>query len=62
MNYLAPLALFGSRTALEEGRIQDHVNSYKSLLEAFVAAKVDLKKASKVEKLNHYVDEMMSRG
>ena len=58
MNYLAPFALFGSRTALEENRIQEHVYSYKFLLEALVAGKVNVKKAGKAEKLNHYVEEL----
>jgi putative NADPH-quinone reductase len=60
MNYLAPFALFGSRTALEENRIQEHVDSYKVLLEALVAGKINIKKASKAEKLNHYVEELMA--
>ncbi|ULN66059.1 NAD(P)H-dependent oxidoreductase [Vibrio gigantis] len=60
MNYLAPFALFGSRTALEENRIQEHVDNYKVLLEALVAGKINIKKASKAEKLNHYVEELMA--
>ncbi len=60
MTYLAPFALFGSRTALEENRIQEHVDSYKVLLESLVAGKINIKKASKVEKLNHYVEELMA--
>ncbi|KZX68767.1 potassium transporter KefG [Vibrio sp. HI00D65] len=58
MNYLAPFALFGSRTALEENRIQEHVDNYKFLLEALVAGKVNVKKAGKAEKLNHYVEDL----
>ncbi|GEA50690.1 potassium transporter KefG [Vibrio inusitatus NBRC 102082] len=41
MNYWAPFVLFGSRTALEEGRVQEHVTSWKQLLEALVAGRVD---------------------
>lgn len=58
MDYLAPFALFGSRTALEENRIQEHVDNYKFLLEALVTGKVNVKKAGKAEKLNHYVEEL----
>ena len=58
MDYLAPFALFGSRTALEENRIQEHVDNYKFLLEALVAGKVNVKKAGKAEKLNHYIEDL----
>ncbi|MEZ9565289.1 NAD(P)H-dependent oxidoreductase [Vibrio artabrorum] len=60
MNYLAPFALFGSRTALEEKRIQQHVDSYKTLLQALVADRINIKKATKAEKLNHYVEQLMT--
>ncbi|MCW8333989.1 NAD(P)H-dependent oxidoreductase [Vibrio paucivorans] len=60
MRYLAPFALFGSRTALEENRIGEHVEKWGQLLTALVEDRVDLKKASKVEKLTHYLDELIS--
>ncbi|MEZ8987712.1 NAD(P)H-dependent oxidoreductase [Vibrio breoganii] len=41
MNYWAPFVLFGSRTALEEGRVKEHVKSWKQLLEALVEGRVD---------------------
>lgn len=34
MPYLPPFALFGSRTALEEGRLDGHVESFHKLLDA----------------------------
>ncbi|MEZ9863802.1 NAD(P)H-dependent oxidoreductase [Vibrio breoganii] len=41
LNYWAPFVLFGSRTALEEGRVDEHVKSWKQLLEALVEGCVD---------------------
>ncbi|PMG94710.1 potassium transporter KefG [Vibrio breoganii] len=41
MHYWAPFVLFGSRTALEEGRVKEHVKSWKQLLEALVEGRVD---------------------
>ncbi len=61
MEYLAPYALFGSRTALEENRIAGHVERYKFLLESLVAGDIDYKKAKKAAKLNHYLDEIMNK-
>ncbi|MFM2644061.1 NAD(P)H-dependent oxidoreductase [Vibrio chagasii] len=61
MEYLAPYALFGSRTALEENRITGHVERYKFLLESLVAGNIDYKKAKKVAKLNHYLDEIINK-
>ncbi|WP_261818033.1 NAD(P)H-dependent oxidoreductase [Vibrio gallicus] len=46
MDYLPPYALFGSRSAVEEGRIEQHVNGYVELLQALVSDKVDIKQAS----------------
>ncbi|MCL9780940.1 NAD(P)H-dependent oxidoreductase [Vibrio sp. S4M6] len=60
MKYLAPFAIFGSRTALEENRIDNHVEQYRQLLLALSENRVNLKKASKVEKLNHYLSELIA--
>ncbi|MCK6264312.1 NAD(P)H-dependent oxidoreductase [Vibrio sp. ZSDE26] len=60
MRYLAPFALFGSRTALEENRIQEHVERWSSLLTGLVENKVDLDKAASAEKLTHILDELIS--
>ncbi|MFA0567848.1 NAD(P)H-dependent oxidoreductase [Vibrio gallaecicus] len=59
MNYLAPFALFGARTALEENRINEHINNYKTLLTALVEDQVDYKEAGKAAKLNHYLKNIM---
>ncbi|NOH95637.1 NAD(P)H-dependent oxidoreductase [Vibrio sp. 99-70-13A1] len=59
MNYLAPFALFGARTALEENRISGHADNYQALLTALVEDQVDYKEAGKAAKLNHYLEQIM---
>lgn len=51
MQFLAPFALFGSRTALEEGKVGRHAESYRKLLKALVEGEVDFDKAIKSEKI-----------
>lgn len=55
MQYLAPFALFGARTAQEDGRVKSHVESWQTLLKQLLADKIDFEQASKAEKLNHYL-------
>ncbi|MDC5706136.1 NAD(P)H-dependent oxidoreductase [Vibrio europaeus] len=55
MQYLAPFALFGARTAQEDGRVKSHVENWSSLLTKLVASEIDFEQASKPEKLNHYL-------
>lgn len=55
MQYLAPFALFGARTAQEDGRVKSHVGNWSSLLTKLVANEIDFEQASKPEKLNHYL-------
>nr|WP_086937337.1 NAD(P)H-dependent oxidoreductase [Thaumasiovibrio occultus] len=52
MQYIAPFALFGARTAAEEGRTQRHVEQWRKLLEALVAGRVDLNAAARCDMLN----------
>lgn len=59
MHYIAPLAIFGSRTALEEERVDAHIERYHQLLTALVEDRVDFDKASKAEKLNHYLADLL---
>ena len=56
MLYLAPFALFGSRTAAEENRIEAHIAQWQKLLKALVQDKIDIPAAQSVEKLNQYLD------
>lgn len=61
MTYIAPLALFGARTAVEENRLEDHLSSWTQLLTALVNDSVDIKRASQVEKLNHHFSEIIHK-
>ena len=57
MKWLPPFALFGSRTATEEGRVDAHVDLYKSLLTALVQGDIDLQKVSEYDQFTLYLRE-----
>ncbi|GEA60867.1 potassium transporter KefG [Vibrio comitans NBRC 102076] len=59
MNYWAPFVLFGSRTALEEGRVTEHVKNWKQLLEALVAGKVDENLAASLPQISGNLDAVI---
>ncbi len=59
MHYIAPLALFGSRTAIEENRIAQHIERYKTLLNALVKDTLDLKAAASLIKLNSALPQLI---
>lgn len=52
MVYLPPFALFGARTAVEEGRIAGHVADWIRLLEALRDDRIDIPQARELPKLN----------
>ncbi|WP_394252239.1 NAD(P)H-dependent oxidoreductase [Vibrio profundi] len=62
MDYLAPFALFGARTAVEENRVEQHIELYRQLLTALVNDNIDTNRANQVAKLNHYLKEMTAEG
>lgn len=59
MKYMAPLALFGARTAKEDGRISQHNQNWQKLLTALVNDQFDYKRAYEVEKLNPYLNQLI---
>ncbi|MGF1909952.1 NAD(P)H-dependent oxidoreductase [Vibrio kasasachensis] len=59
MKYMAPLALFGARTAREDGRISQHSKNWQKLLTALVNDQFDYKRAYEVEKLNPYLNQLI---
>ena len=59
MHYIAPLAMFGSRTAREENRIAQHLERYKTLLNALVSDALDLKAAASLIKLNSALPQLV---
>ncbi len=52
MIYLPPFALFGARTAVEEHRLERHIEDWKHLLQALRSNRVDIDMASALPKLN----------
>ncbi len=52
MVYLPPYALFGSRTALEDGKVDAHVERWRQILDCLRQDQIDLGVAAGAEKLN----------
>ncbi|MCL6417128.1 NAD(P)H-dependent oxidoreductase [Aestuariirhabdus sp. Z084] len=52
MNFIAPFVIFGSRTAVEDHRLNDHLARWQQLLEALVEDRVDFEKAKQLEHLD----------
>ena len=59
MRYLAPFALFGSRTAVEEERVGQHVADWLLTLEALRDGRVDLTRAERLEKFNDHLETLV---
>ncbi len=57
MTYLPPFALFGSRTAVEEGRIDHHVQDWVRLLEAVRDRQIDIVDAQRLPLLNRALNK-----
>ncbi|WP_296047057.1 NAD(P)H-dependent oxidoreductase [uncultured Alteromonas sp.] len=57
LTYLAPFALFGSRTAKEEHRITRHSALWTALLEALAKGELDIAKARQLENMTSYFNE-----
>ncbi len=51
MTYLAPFALFGSRSASREQRIEKHRSKWRSLLNALATGQFDIERARSIENL-----------
>jgi putative NADPH-quinone reductase len=59
MVYLPPFALFGARTAVEEGRIGAHVADWVRLLEALRDHRLDIRRATGLPRLNQDLDALI---
>lgn len=59
MVFLPPFALFGARTAVEEGRMSGHVADWVRVLEALRDDRLDLKAAMPLPKLNTDLDALI---
>ncbi|MDC8830679.1 NAD(P)H-dependent oxidoreductase [Alteromonas gilva] len=54
MVYLAPFALFGSRTAKEEHRVTRHTALWSQLLDSLADGEIDIQRAAELENLTSY--------
>ncbi len=59
MIYLPPFALFGARTAADEGRTEAHVADWVRVLEALRDGKLDIEQARDLPKLNVNLDALI---
>ncbi|EGQ7697683.1 TPA: flavodoxin family protein [Vibrio vulnificus] len=59
MHYLPPFAIFGARTALEENRIDQHVERYATLLQALVEDRVNIHAANHLNKITHALPQII---
>ncbi|HDY7995360.1 TPA: NAD(P)H-dependent oxidoreductase [Vibrio vulnificus] len=59
MHYLPPFAIFGARTALEENRIDQHVERYATLLKALVEDRVNIHAANHLNKITHALPQII---
>ncbi|BAC95291.1 putative NADPH-quinone reductase [Vibrio vulnificus YJ016] len=59
MHYLPPFAIFGARTALEENRIDQHVERYATLLSALVEDRVNIHAANHLNKITHALPQII---
>ena len=56
MTYLPPFTLFGSRTAVEDGKVKQHVENWKRALTALRDNRLDLAAATTAETLNECLE------
>lgn len=59
MHYLAPFALFQSRDAVEQQRLQHHLEAWQTLLTALVEDQLDSAKAATPECINDDLQSML---
>jgi glutathione-regulated potassium-efflux system ancillary protein KefG len=62
MHYLPPFALFGARTALDDGRLAAHLSDWVRVLEALRDDRMDLDAARRQPRLNHDLDAIIRGG
>jgi len=55
ISYLPPYALFGSRTALEDGKLDKHIENWQQILTCLQQNRIDVDQAAQADKLNDCV-------
>lgn len=56
MRYLPPFTLFASRTAVDEGRLQQHIGNWELLLDALLEGRLDVERVAALPTLNDGLD------
>ena len=59
MAWLPPFALFGSRQAVDENRVDQHLSDWRRVLEALRDDRMDLQRARGCMKLNENLDDII---
>jgi len=59
MIYLPPFALFGARTAVDEGRIDAHISDWLRVLEALRDDRLDITAAQALPRLNAHLNSII---
>lgn len=59
MEYLPPYALFGSRTALEEGKVDAHIEHWRQILECLRQNRFDPALVADAERLNECLPQTL---
>ena len=59
MTWLPPFALFGSRQAVDENRVDQHLSDWRRVLEALRDDRMDLQRARGCMKLNENLDDII---
>ncbi len=60
MVYLPPFALFGARTALEDGKIQQHIDHWTRALDCLINERIDLERVATANRLDQCLREAWS--
>ncbi len=59
MRFIAPFALFGARTAVEEDLLTQHIEDWKKLLNALSEQRLDLEQAAQLTRVNENLDALI---
>ncbi|GAA5213352.1 NAD(P)H-dependent oxidoreductase [Corallincola platygyrae] len=59
MKYLPPFAIFGSRTAATDGRLQEHIQQWTRLLSAISEGRFDMEGGCKATSLVNQLDKLI---
>lgn len=61
MHYLPPFALFGSRTAVQDGRLDTHVQEWRCTLRALINNEINPAQVANLNILNEYLPKTESQ-